>query len=68
MNSEKNYDELSKIRALKLWDTGDINRIEIGTFEGLRLIHDKCLCYPVLDGIFLHQNPSVSSLTRWVKL
>lgn len=41
LNSEKNYDELSKIRALKLWDTGDINRFEIGTFEGLRLIHEK---------------------------
>ncbi|MCW6667334.1 Fic family protein [Aerococcaceae bacterium NML190938] len=41
LKDEKSYDELSKLRALELWDSGEINRIEIGTFEGLRQIHAK---------------------------
>ena len=39
MLDEQRYDELSKLRALEVWDSGEINKLEIGTFEGLRQIH-----------------------------
>ena len=34
-----NNDELSKKRALKLFDSGEVDRIEVGTIEGLQFIH-----------------------------
>lgn len=36
---EKNIDEQSLQKAYALFDTGDINRIEVGTVKGLCLIH-----------------------------
>ncbi|MCT4386160.1 protein adenylyltransferase Fic [Lacticaseibacillus paracasei] len=32
-------EKLTKLKAKKLFDSGDINRIEIGTFKGLAAIH-----------------------------
>ncbi|MBS4461568.1 MULTISPECIES: Fic family protein [unclassified Facklamia] len=40
MDNERQFDECSKVRALRLWDTGEFDRIEVGTFEGLRQIHE----------------------------
>lgn len=37
---EKNIDEQSLQKAYALFDTGDINRIEVGTVKGLCLIHE----------------------------
>jgi cell filamentation protein len=36
----KTEERISKQKAKKLWDSGDIERAEIGTFKGLAFIHD----------------------------
>ncbi len=36
----KTEERISKQKAKKLWDSGDIKRAEIGTFKGLAFIHD----------------------------
>lgn len=33
-------EKISKKSVKKLWDSGDIERAEIGTFKGLAFIHD----------------------------
>lgn len=35
----KNIDKISIEKAYRLFDSGDINTIEIGTFKGLQQIH-----------------------------
>ena len=35
----KNIDELSLPKALKLFESGDINSCEVGTTKGLQQIH-----------------------------
>ncbi|MSS78811.1 cell filamentation protein Fic [Anaerococcus sp. WCA-380-WT-2B] len=37
-NNKEEY--ISKKRAIQLWDTGDIDRIEVGTTKGLQEIHE----------------------------
>ena len=36
-------EKISKQKAKQLWDTGDINQVEIGTFKGLAYIHTYLL-------------------------
>jgi len=36
----KTEEKISKQKAKKLWDSGDIHKAEIGTFKGLAFIHD----------------------------
>lgn len=38
---KQNTDEISKLRALRLWDSGEIEALEVGTFRGLREIHSR---------------------------
>lgn len=38
---KQNTDEISKLRALRLWDSGEIESLEVGTFRGLREIHSR---------------------------
>lgn len=35
----KTYSKVMKLKALSLYDTGEINTIEVGTFKGLAEIH-----------------------------
>ncbi len=44
----KEEERLTKIRALELYDTGDINTFEVGTFKGLSSIH-KYLFQDIYD-------------------
>ena len=40
----KTEERLSKAKAKKLWDSGQINNIEVGTFAGLSFIHEYLFC------------------------
>ncbi|CAN0588909.1 unnamed protein product, partial [Ectocarpus sp. 12 AP-2014] len=35
----KAEEKISKQKAKKLFDSGDINKVEVGTFKGLAFIH-----------------------------
>lgn len=37
-------EKISKQKAKQLFDSGDINKVEIGTFKGLCFIHDYLFC------------------------
>lgn len=39
MNKPKTEEKISKQKAKQLFDSGDINQIEVGTFQGLAQIH-----------------------------
>ena len=66
MNTNE-IDKLSLVKAHALFETGDINRIEVGTVKGLCDIHRyllmDCMTLPERSALLIYQKETSASLT-----
>lgn len=51
-------EKISKKSVIKLWDLGDIERAEKGTFKGLAFIHDRALFMKGIDVSYFYEGYS----------